>query len=104
MRVLERGLGAMAKLFSEPFTYENWHNVIERLESKIRKLDSTIGPDWKAKQKFYAEAACEFMFFKDAWRNHVIHGRDQYDDQRTQNIYSHTCAFMRHLALGGLTE
>ncbi len=103
VRVLEYGLAAMATVFSEPFTHENWHNIIERLESKIRKIDSsTFGADWRDKQKFYSEAACEFMFFKDAWRNHVMHGRDSYDDGRAQNIYSHACAFMRHLARGGL--
>jgi hypothetical protein len=104
MRVLEKGLASLAAVFSESFTYENWHNVIERVESKIRKIDSTFGTDWKVKQKFYAEAACEFMFFKDAWRNHVMHGRDEYDDERAENIYSHVCAFMKHLAAGGLKE
>jgi hypothetical protein len=104
MRVLEKGLAALAAVFSESFTYENWHNIIERIESKIRKIDPNFGPDWKVKQQFYSEAACEFMFFKDAWRNHVMHGREEYDDERTENIYSHIGAFMKHLAVGGLRE
>jgi len=104
MRVLEKGLEAMAKTFSVPFKFENWHNVIEQLESKIRKLDPTLGADWKEKQKFYSAAAIEFMFFKDAWRNHVMHGRDEYDDTTAENIYGHVCAFMRQLAEGGLAE
>jgi hypothetical protein len=89
MRVLEKGLSALASEFSEPFLYENWHNVIERIEAKIRKMDSAYGADWKRKQQFYAEAATEFMFFKDAWRNHVMHGRDEYDAERAKNIYEH---------------
>jgi len=100
MRVLEHSLAGMATFFSEPFANENWHNIIERLESKIRKINSSLGPDWKEKQKFYFQAACEFMFFKDAWRNHVMHGRDEYDDESAQNIYSHVCRFMKHLAEG----
>jgi hypothetical protein len=104
MRVLEKGLAALAAVFAEPFKHENWHNVIERLESKIRKIDSSLGQDWKEQQKFYAEAACEFMFFKDAWRNHVMHGRDEFDAERAKNIYDHVCGFMKELACGGLTE
>ncbi|MBZ5593333.1 MAG: hypothetical protein LAP39_13915 [Acidobacteriia bacterium] len=104
MRVLEKGLGSLAAIFSVPFKFENWHTVIEQLESKIRKIDPSHGADWKEKQKFYSEIACEFMFFKDAWRNHVMHGRDSYDTESAQNIYSHVCAFMKKLALGGLTE
>ncbi len=100
MRVLEHGLSGVATVFSEPFAHENWHNIIERLESKIRKIDKGLGPDWKEQQQFYSEVACEFMFFKDAWRNHVMHGRDEYDDERTENIYNHVCQFMRHLAEG----
>jgi len=78
--------------------------VIERIESKIRKMDPSWGDDWKEKQKLYSEIACEFMFFKDAWRNHVMHGRSEYDEERAQNIYNHVGAFMKHLALVGLKE
>jgi hypothetical protein len=104
MRVLEKGLGAFAAVFSEPFKYDNWHNVIERLESKIRKIDSSFGPDWKTQQRFYSEVACGFMFLKDAWRNHVMHGRDEFDSERAKNIYNYVCAFMKQLAQGGLAE
>jgi hypothetical protein len=103
MRVLEKGLESLAAVFVVPFKFENWHNVIEQVESKIRKIDSAHGADWKDKQKFYADVACEFMFFKDAWRNHVMHGRDTYDSEAAQNIHSHVCTFMKKLALGGLT-
>jgi hypothetical protein len=104
MRVLEKGLASLAAEFGEPFQFENWHNVIERVESKIRKIDPGSGSAWKDKRQFYSEVACEFMFFKDAWRNHVMHGRSEYDDERAENIYSHVGAFMKHLARGGLRE
>jgi hypothetical protein len=104
MRVLEKGLSAIATVFAVPFQFENWNTVIQQLESKIRKIDPAAGPDWRTKQKFYSEAACEFMFFKAAWRNHVMHGRDEYDEERAKNIYDHVGVFMRHLAQGGLTE
>jgi hypothetical protein len=89
MRVLEKGLSSMAIVFGESFTYENWHNVIERLESRIKRIDPAFGDDWREKRQFYSEAATEFRFFKDAWRNHVMHGRDTYDPDRAKNIYDH---------------
>jgi hypothetical protein len=64
---------------------------------------NTHGPDWKKKQQFYSEAACEFMFIKAAWRNHVMHGREKYDAEQASNIYSHTYEFMKRLTTGGLT-
>ncbi len=104
MRVLEKSLGALAAVFNEPFQHQNWHNVIQRLQSQITKIDPSFASDWKTKQQFYSEAACEFMFFKDAWRNHVMHGREEYDTERTTNIYNHVCVFMKLLAQGGLKQ
>jgi hypothetical protein len=104
MRVLEKGLSVLAGIFSEPFAHENWHNIIERIESKIRKMDSSWGQDWKEKQQFYSEVATQFMFFKEAWRNHVMHGRSEYDSERAKSIYDHVCSFMQRIAECGLKE
>jgi hypothetical protein len=105
MRILERSLGVLASKFSVPFDHDNWHNIIEQLEAKIRKMDAaTFGPDWKDKQKFYARAANQFMFFKDAWRNHVMHVRDVFDEGKTRSIFDSVRGFMQALAEGGLKE
>lgn len=60
MRVLERGLKALAKKFGVDFGHTNWHNVIEEIEKKIRKMDSSFGADWKEQQKVYSQAATHF--------------------------------------------
>jgi hypothetical protein len=105
MRILERSLGVLALKFSIPFDHDNWHNIIEQLEAKIRKMDaSTFGYDWKDKQKFYARAANQFMFFKDAWRNHVMHVRDVFDEGKALSVYMSVKGFMQALAEGGLAE
>jgi hypothetical protein len=105
MRVLERSLGVLALKFGVPFDHDNWHNIIEQLETKIRKMDAaTFGPDWKDKQKFYARAANQFMFFKDAWRNHVMHVRDVFDEGKALSVYTSVKGFMQALAEGGLAE
>jgi hypothetical protein len=105
MKVLERGLGTLAKKFGVDFSHTNWHNVLEEVEKKIRKMDSSFGSDWKERQKFYSQAATQFMFLKDAWRNHVMHVRDlPYDEGRSHSVLGHVQEFMQALAEGGLAE
>jgi hypothetical protein len=104
MTILGRGLDAMATKFGVPFQNTTWHTVIEQIEAKVRKMDSSFGPDWKDQQKFYSQAASQFMFLKDAWRNHVMHGRDVYDEGKALSIFTHVRLVMRALAEGGLVE
>jgi len=44
------------------------------------------------------------MFFKDAWRNHIMHVRDVYDEGRATSIWQHVKEFMLKLANIGLHE
>ena len=105
MRVLERGLRALAAKFGVPFNNATWNTVIEQTEKQIRKMDSGFGPDWKVQQKFYAQAATHFMFLKDAWRNHIMHVDDTpYDAGRAFSVLDHVRQFMQALAEGGLTD
>jgi hypothetical protein len=104
MKILERGLGVLAKKFGVDFSHTNWHNVIEQIEKQIRSMDSSFGADWKEQQKFYSQAATHFMFLKDAWRNHIMHARDVYDEGRALSIFSHVRELMQALVEGGLKE
>jgi hypothetical protein len=99
MRVLEAGLRALAKEFSLPFGLEQWQNIIEQIEAKVQGLKSL--PKGTAKvelQEFYSKAAKEFMYFKDAWRNHVMHARGSYDEEEARKVLEQVDDFMRHLA------
>jgi len=104
MRVLERGLRVLAVKFGVPFLNTTWHTIIEQIESKVRKMDSGYGADWKEQQKFCSQAASQFMFLKDAWRNHVMHLSDVYDEGKALSIFTNVRAVMRSLAEGGLHE
>jgi len=104
MKILERGLGVLAKKFGVDFSHTNWHNVIEQIEKQIRNMDFSFGADWKEQQKFYSQAATHFMFLKDAWRNHIMHVRDVYDEGRALSIFSHVRELMQALTEGGLKE
>jgi hypothetical protein len=99
MRVLESGLRVLAKEFSLSFQLEQWQVIIEQIESKIQNLKTL--PKGMAKseeQEFYSKAAKEFMYFKDAWRNHVMHGRGVYDEDEARKVLEHVDDFMRQLA------
>jgi hypothetical protein len=99
MRALETGLSALCKRLDVPVGEGTWKRSIEKIEKRLTVLDSLVKQKaaWKKKRQFYAEAAKEFMHFKDAWRNYAAHGRDKYDEERSAKIIRHTRSFMQHL-------
>jgi hypothetical protein len=100
MRVLEIGLRAFAGRFGIPSDRKNWQNIIEEIEKAIRKMtdDPNRQADWKDQQEFYSGAATQFMFFKDAWRNYVAHGRDKCTQDEAERVFTSVRAFMQMLA------
>jgi len=98
MRVLEVGLVCLALEFGVSAGRSNWGPIIDRIEAEITKRSKTQGASWPD-QQFYSAAAAQFRFFKDAWRNHVIHRRLSFDEEGAQQIYVHVREFMGHLAL-----
>jgi hypothetical protein len=104
MRVLEYGLRVLATKFKIPFQNSTWNTIIQQIEASVRGMNPSFGADWKEQQKFCSEAASQFMFLKDAWRNHIMHLGDVYDEGRAVSILRHTHELMRILAKGGLHE
>lgn len=99
MRVLEIGLSVLAKDLKVKSDYTNWQNIIEGIEKETKNINKdNSGDDWKVKQQFDSEAALQFRYFKNAWRNHVMHIRDNHDEQRAMAIIGHVKEFMAHLA------
>jgi hypothetical protein len=100
MRVLEHGLRALAKDVGKTFDVQNWQNIIDQIESEIRSLGKTL-PSGLAKSdrlQFLSEAAKEFSYFKDGWRNYVSHNRAAYDEQQARNVLEHVKSFMTVLS------
>lgn len=108
MRVLEKALAALAielNLGTDSISFENWKNIIDQIEKEIRKLDQLPKvPDKIEKLRIYSEAAKEFRYFKDAWRNHAMHSRAIYDELGSSSVLNHTKEFMIALASGGIKE
>ena len=103
MRVLEHGLRGFAEYLEVPMSgkleFENWKNIIDQIEAKIRSLEGmSKGREKSEKIRFCSEAASQFRYFKDAWRNHVAHSRASYDGREAFAIWEHTRDFMVTLA------
>lgn len=110
MRVLEKGLHALANHLSVPFAVpvelQNWQNIIDPIEKEIAQREKTL-PKGTAKTeelKFLSGAAAQFRYFKEAWRNHVAHARITYDSPDALRIMTHVHQFLDELARHGLTD
>jgi hypothetical protein len=100
MRVLEHGLRPMAKRFDVPFTVDSWHKVVKGIEDGLTDLRNKPGLSDQERNEitYYSDAAAQFRHFKDAWRNHVSHSREHYDEADAEKVMTHVREFMQHLA------
>lgn len=104
MRVAEHGLRFMARRLkigmAEEVEYAVWKNVIDQIEKEIDALRNSMtrGPVKSETLRVYSEAASQFWYFKDAWRNHVMHTRVFYDDRAALNVFNSTIGLMEALA------
>lgn len=100
MRILEYGLGALAKDVSQVFDVQQWHTIIEKIEAEIKKLRNLPQGTQKSERlQFLSEAAKEFMYFKEGWRNHVFHKQVIYDMSQAYSVLSHVRTFMQHISI-----
>lgn len=100
MRVLEHGLRLIATRFNVDFAVDSWHKVIKGIEDGIAALRNKQGLTEQDRKgiAYYSDAASQFRYFKDAWRNHVSHGREHYDERDAEKVLTHVREFMQHLA------
>jgi len=103
MQVLERGLKALAADVSEDFNTQQWEEIIGTIEGRIKTIQKNGIPGaTKAikddRLQFLSEAAKEFRYFKDGWRNYVSHGRADYDECDARSVLVHVRDFMNHLS------
>ncbi len=100
MRVLEYGLGALARDVGLVFDLQQWNTIIEQIEAKITEARKSLprGAEKNERMQFLSEAAKEFFYFKDGWRNHVSHNRGTYDEYQAASALEHTRSFMNYVA------
>jgi hypothetical protein len=109
MRVVEHGLRALARQLrvtfksktgaSIPMELQQWEVIIGKIESKIDDISKRPKSKRKSEDlQFYSEAAKEFRYFKEAWRNHVSHSRVIYDKHDAAKVIEHVRDFMQHIS------
>ncbi len=102
MRVLEHGIRRLAELLkieTGNIAFENWKNILDQIEKKIRAMEPLPKSLEKSVNLTYlSESATNFRYFKDAWRNHVSHSRVSYDSRDAKRVMDHVIDFMQHLA------
>jgi hypothetical protein len=100
MRVLEHGLRARAEDVRKAFDIQNWRNIIDQIEAEIKSAGKTLprGAEKNERLKFLSEAAKEFVYFEDWWRNYVSHNRSKYDEHQARTAMEHVRAFMTVLS------
>jgi len=99
MRVLEIGLIALGTNLNVPAAAtKNWQNLLNEIEKAIRGIDSSFGQNWRADRQWYSDAAAQFRYVKDAWRNAIMHVHQSYGQQRAREVLMATRAFMCQIA------
>jgi hypothetical protein len=103
MRVLEHGIKALAKDIGLKFYRQSWGTIIKKIKDKIDLEIKSLSGQPKdqmrtEKLQFLSQVAQEFTYFKDGWRNYVMHGEDKYDGPKALSILNHVKTFMAHLA------
>ena len=113
MGILQYGLYALAKELNVDLGFElnlaEWCFIIEGhngklgIEGKIGNLREELkhlpkGSEKDERIQFYSETAKQFRYFKDAWRNHVAHLREEYDKDQAHRVLIHTRDFMEQLS------
>jgi len=103
MRILEHGLRVLAKDVCVTIGRRGWGKIIGRIELAINPPPSPKPkvPQTKEEieqQRFLSEAATEFRYFKDAWRDYVTHNLIDYKGPEALRIMDRVKDFMAHLS------
>jgi hypothetical protein len=101
MRVLEHGLRALAKDVGLPFEKDTWGNIIKKIKDKIEDFYKTSPktPSEIERAQFLSEAATDFRYFKNSWRDHVSHLRYTCEHrEEALLILNRVKSFMDHLS------
>jgi hypothetical protein len=117
MRVVEHGLRALGahlgvrRMISfkkrgspdkqyTPLSYSQWEKIINGLHKRVEKRLTKLrpGPAKQRWQEFYPPILLDINAIREAWRNHVMHSRQDYLEQDAEAIRVRVEAIMRTLA------
>jgi hypothetical protein len=85
--------------YSAPIETLEWGDIIPPIDKAVKMLQQQTRSKKRADdQKYYSEIVSHLYFCKDAWRNHVSHGRDPYDMPKAKSVMDHVGFVMSLLA------
>jgi hypothetical protein len=103
MRVIPYGMEILAKKLKVKYGASietlQWGDIIPPIDKAVKLLQQHMRSKKRAAdQKYYSEVVSHLYFCKDAWRNHVSHGREPYDMPRAKSVLDHVGHVMNLLA------
>jgi hypothetical protein len=107
MRTAEKGMQVLAWdrrvgiVHNKPPELQQWKDILDGVENEVKNIagwPNSLGIAKTQAEEFYNGALAEFRGFKDAWRNHVMHSRRDYEFDEAKTVVSHVSRFMRTLA------
>jgi len=105
MRIAEFGLRKMAKrlrtaVSASRIDFAGWSTLTKKIRKRIEVLEKRTNNAKKLDDlEYYHAALDEIKFFRDYWRNEVMHTRGQYDATQADDARKRVENFMRKLAL-----
>ena len=103
MRVMEAGLGRLAKLLRLTINLKRpWGHILRDIAGAIAALPGAPGgppgtPQEQARHEKFAEVAAYLSHVKDAWRNTTMHPKRTYTEEEAEHLFSNVRAFMQAL-------
>ena len=71
--------------------FAQWQQIISAIDEKAKSLP-------KARAGRLKDAMSSFYYFKEVWRNNVMHSRETYDADQAGRVFLQVKEFMRQLA------
>lgn len=83
-----------------PIEYSEWEKMLDQLNVKVDAKMTKLGKGKikQAHQEFYYPALQDIRGIRDAWRNHVMHSRSEYNRSDADAVLSHVRRIMTVLA------
>jgi hypothetical protein len=101
MRALEIAILILAAELSVDTDKNRWESLLTDIEKEIQRRGRSPDkpPNWKEElEQFYSQAALDFRFPKNSWRNYVMHARTTYGPGEARDMVAFVGKFLDHLA------
>jgi hypothetical protein len=88
------------KAYYVPVPYSQWEDILNQLQDKIDAKLKRLkrGRSKQKDQEFYYPVLQDIKAIRDAWRNHVMHTRAEYNHEDANAILTHVKRIMQTLA------